>query len=96
MLNIAAVRILEVFAQPPITAALPPIVAAQGPCALLEPNSLTGLEVLLVTLLAFVAIAIWWFIMQSIGVSSTCASMIGASTVMIGSFGKAISPSLIA
>ena len=86
----------ELLAQPPMKAALAPYSAAQGPCARREPNSLTGCDAARVTRDAFVAMAIWWFIMQSRGVSSTCASMIGPTTVMIGSFGKAISPSFIA
>ena len=86
----------EELAQPPMRAALAPYCAAQGPWARREPNSLTGCEAARVTREAFVAMAIWWFMMQSRGVSSTCASMIGPTTVMIGSFGKAISPSFMA
>ena len=95
--NSTPVRMFEVLAQPPMKAALAPYSAAHGPCARREPNSLTGrLPAARVTRDAFVAMAIWWFMMQSRGVSSTCASMIGPTTVMIGSFGKAISPSFIA
>ena len=86
----------DVLAQPPMNAALAPYSAAQGPWARREPNSLTGCEAARVTREALVAMAIWWFIMQSRGVSSTCASMIGPTTVRIGCFGKAISPSFIA
>ena len=67
------VRIFDVLAQPAMIAALAPYTAAHGPCALLEPNSLTGCVVALQTREALVATAIWWFMMQSIGVSSTCA-----------------------
>ena len=62
---------LDVVLQPAMMAAFAPYVAAHGPCALLEPNSLTGRFVALHTREALVATAIWWFIMQSIGVSST-------------------------
>ena len=53
------VRMFDVLLQPAIIAAFAPNVAAQGPCALLEPNSLTGLLVALHTREAFVATAIW-------------------------------------
>ena len=55
---IAPVRILDELAHPAMIAAFAPNVAAQGPCALLEPNSLTGWLVALQTLEAFVATAI--------------------------------------
>ena len=88
---------LEVLAQPPMKAALAPYSAAQGPWARREPNSLTGrLPAARVTRDAFVAMAIWWFMMQSRGVSRTWASMIGPTMVRMGSLGKAISPSFMA
>ena len=40
---------LEVLAHPAMIAAFAPYVAAHGPCALLDPNSLTGLLVALHT-----------------------------------------------
>ena len=55
---ITPVRILEVLAHPAIIAALAPYVAAHGPCARREPNSLTGLSVARHTREAFVATAI--------------------------------------
>ena len=54
----APVRMFEVALHPAIIAAFAPYVAAHGPCALLEPNSLTGRLVALHTLDAFVATAI--------------------------------------
>ena len=90
------VRMLEVLAQPAMTAALAPYMAAQGPWARREPNSLTGRSVARQTREALVATAIWWFMMHRIGVSRTWASMSGPSTVMIGWFGKTISPSRMA
>ena len=61
----------DVLAQPAMTAAFAPYVAAHGPWALLDPNSLTGLFVALQRRDACVATAIWWFMIHSIGVSST-------------------------
>ena len=65
------VRMLEVLAQPAMMAAFAPYIAAHGPWARREPNSLTGRSVALHTREAFVATAIWWFMMHRIGVSST-------------------------
>ena len=48
----------DVLAQPAMIAALAPYTAAHGPCALLEPNSLTGCDVALQTREALVATAI--------------------------------------
>ena len=44
----------------------------------------------------FVAIKLWWLTKQSIAVSKICASIIGALTVINGSFGNATVPSGIA
>ena len=78
-------------------AALFPATALSNPWALLLPKdeTCTGYAAL-VTLEAFVAIAICIFIIFNIGVSNIFASINGAFTVITGSFGYAISPSLIA
>ena len=89
----APVRMLEELAQPAIWAAFPPYTAAQGPCARREPNSETGWLVARQTRDALVATAIWWFRMHSMGVSSTWAWIMGATTVTMGWLGKTISPS---
>ena len=77
-----------VFPKEPVITVVGPIIEAQ----VLE----TPLLCIMNHQMAFVAMAIWWFMMQSSGVSSTWASMIGPTIVRMGCFGKAISPSFIA
>lgn len=84
-------------AQPPIIDALAPKTAASTLWARLAPNSITGLPFAAATILEdFVAIRDWWFSIIKIVVSKIWASIIGAFTVIKGSFGKIIVPSGIA
>ena len=75
-------------------AALAPKIAASLPCARLEPNSSTTRPFAArQTRFAFVAMRLWWLSVRSKNVSTSCASIAGARTVRIGSFGKIGVPS---
>ena len=96
-LNSFADNVHDVPTAPPIIAALAPSTAALIPCALLAPNSITGLPCASFTiLLVFVAIKDWWLVVSNSIVSNNCACIIGAFTVINGSFGNTTVPSGIA
>ena len=70
------------------------MIAASAPCALREPNSMTGLPFAARTMrLALVAIILWWLMHKSTIVSMNCACITGPLTVTIGSCGKIGVPS---
>ena len=95
--NIFAVNVQDVPAHPPIIAARAPKTAAVSPWERLAPNSITGLPFAALTIrLDFVAINDWWFTHSKRYVSNICASIIGARTVINGSFGNTTVPSGIA
>ena len=67
---------------------------ASGPWARRRPNSITvPPSAACTTRLALVAISVWWLMMFSSAVSTSCASKMGAVTRISGSPGNTMVPS---